>query len=61
MQDMREELACIFYNTAGPDEELWADMWDSQGRCSGLNITQFFDAVVYSYYTFNANASSTVQ
>lgn len=35
----------------------WEAVWNGEGRCSGLNISQYFTFLAASYNLFNANVS----
>lgn len=54
--EVQAELQCIFYNPSGDVEGLWRDLWDREGRCSGLSIDTFFGAIAAAFNQRDVNA-----
>ena len=54
-QDTRDELSCVYQNAGGSDEDLWKDVYDSEGSCTGVPPVNYFDLVLKLYKSIGLN------
>ena len=54
-QETRDKLLCIFGNAAGENAKLWIQSYADSGRCTGLDIAEYFDLVAKLYAATNLN------
>lgn len=54
-QSTLRALECIFENSAGENEELWKDVYITEGSCTGLPVSEYFDMMVKLYTRVNLN------
>eukprot|EP00890_Picochlorum_soloecismus_P004194 jgi/Picsp_1/4776/NSC_02144-R1_achain the three-dimensional structure and x-ray sequence reveal that trichomaglin is a novel s-like ribonuclease len=48
-------VECILGNSAGENEDLWKDVYVTEGSCTGLPVSEYFDMVVKLYTEVNLN------
>lgn len=48
-------MECIFENSAGENEDLWKDVYITEGSCTGLPVSEYFDMMVKLYTEVNLN------
>jgi hypothetical protein len=41
-------------------ESVWEAVWNTEGRCSGMNVSRYFTFLASTYNLFNANVSLLV-
>jgi len=51
----KKALECMFENAAGSNEDLWRDVYVSEGSCSGMSPSQYFDTITRLYMSVGAN------
>ncbi|KAI3427342.1 hypothetical protein D9Q98_010259 [Chlorella vulgaris] len=49
--DVRAELSCVLSGA----ESVWEAVWNTEGRCSGMNVSRYFTFLASTYNLFNAN------
>ncbi|KAI8113535.1 hypothetical protein M9435_003536 [Picochlorum sp. BPE23] len=54
-QSTLRAMECIFENSAGENEELWKDVYITEGSCTGLPVGEYFDMMVKLYTLVNPN------
>lgn len=54
-QDTLRALECVFENSAGENEDLWRDVYVTEGSCTGLPVSEYFDMMVKLYTEVNLN------
>lgn len=43
---------------AGSTEELWKDIWDKWGSCTGMTVAEYFTFIAVAFNTYDANVST---
>ncbi len=54
-KETKAALECMFAAAVGSNEDLWRDVYVTEGSCSGMSPSQYFDTITRLYMSVGAN------